>query len=128
MSKTKIAAAQLAPVFLNKEKTVAKACQAISEASKNGAKVLVFPEAFISGYPDWVWLIPNSKGAELNELYVKLVKNAVSIPDDSTDKLCEAAKQAGISVVMGMHERNTETSGTSLFNSLLFINDRGEIT
>nr|MBS0038364.1 hypothetical protein [Saprospiraceae bacterium] len=127
-SKTKIAAAQLTPVFLNKEKTVTKACEAIFEAGKQGAKVIVFPEAFISGYPDWVWLIPNSKGAELNELYVKLVENAVSIPDYSTNKLCEAAKEADISVVMGMHERNTETSGSSLYNSLLFINNRGEIT
>ena len=128
MSKTKIAVAQLTPVFLDNQKTVEKACKAIEEAGKNGAKVIVFPEAFISGYPDWVWLIPNSKRAELNELYVKLVNNAVSIPDNSTTKLCEAAKQAGLSVVMGMHERNTETSGTSLYNSLLFINEQGEIT
>ncbi len=72
----KVAAAQLTPAFLNKEKTVNKACEAIAEAGKNGAKLIVFPEAFISGYPDWVWLIPNSKGAELNELYLKLVENA----------------------------------------------------
>ena len=64
---------------------------------------------------------------ELNELYVKLVENAISVPDNSTSKLCEAAKQAAISVVIGMHERNSETSGTSLFNSLLFINDEGII-
>ena len=128
MSKTtKIAAAQLAPIFLNKDKTVEKACEAIIEAGKNDAKVIVFPEAFISGYPDWVWLIPNSKGADLNELYIKLVENAVAVPDDSTQKLCNAAKEAGVSVVMGMHERNTETSGYSLYNSLLFINHKGEI-
>jgi nitrilase len=123
-----IASAQLSPVFLNKEKTVEKACKAILEAGEKGAKLIVFPEAFISGYPDWVWLIPNSKGAELNELYAKLVDNAISVPDNSTDQLGEAAKQASISVVMGMHERNSETSGTSLFNTLLFINDQGEIT
>jgi len=125
--KIKIAAAQLSPVFLNKEKTVEKACKAIAEAGKNGAKVIVFPEAFISGYPDWVWLIPNSKGADLNKLYVELVENAVSIPDNSTAKLCEAAKTAGIFVVIGIHERNSETSGTSLYNSLLFINEQGNI-
>ncbi len=128
MDKVKIAAAQLAPVFLNKERTVEKACQAIKEAGQNGAKVIVFPEAFISGYPDWVWLIPNSAGADLNKLYIKLVENAVSVPDDTTAKLCKAAKEAGVSVVMGMHERNTETSGTSLYNSLLFINEKGEIS
>jgi nitrilase len=125
--KTKIAAAQLTPVFLNKEKTLEKACAAISEAGKHGAKLIVFPEAFISGYPDWVWLIPNSKGAELNSLYVRLHESAVSFGDDSTEKLCKAAKAAGINVVMGMNERNFERSGASLYNSLLFINDEGEI-
>ena len=123
----KVAAAQLSPVFLDKDKTVKKACEAILEAGEKGANLIVFPEAFISGYPDWVWLIPNSKGADLNELYLKLVENAVSVPDNSTDKLCKAAKTAGINVVMGMHERNSETSNSSLFNSLLFINDQGLI-
>ena len=123
----KVAAAQLSPIFLDKEKTVEKACAAILEAGKEGAELIVFPEAYISGYPDWVWLIPNSKSAALNELYVKLVENAVSIPDISTDKLCEAAKSASIHVVIGIHERNTETSSSSLYNSLLFINDKGLI-
>ena len=127
MNILKVAAAQLTPVFLNKDKTVAKACDAILEAGKQGAQLIVFPEAFISGYPDWIWLIPNSKGAELNELYIKLVENAVSVPDVTTEKLCKAAKKANINVVMGMHERNTETSNSSLYNSLLFIDDKGNI-
>lgn len=126
-STVKVAAAQLAPVFLNKKKTVDKACSAILEAGEQGAKLIVFPEAFLSGYPDWVWLIPNSKGADLNELYIKLVENAVEVPDQATDQLCKAAKTAGITVVMGMNERNSESSGSSLYNSLLFINDQGEI-
>lgn len=124
---TKIAAAQLTPVFLNKEQTVHKACSAISEAGKNGAKLIVFPEAFISGYPDWVWLYAPYKSKELGDLYVKLVENAVSIPDDTTNRLCEAAKLANINVVMGLNERNTETSNSSLYNTMLFIDDKGEI-
>ena len=122
-----VAAAQAAPYFLNKEKTVEKACEAIIKAGENDANLIVFPEAFISGYPDWVWLIPNSKNADLNELYVKLVENAVSVPDDTTRKLCNAAKKASVNVVIGMHERNSETSNSSLFNSLLFIDDKGLI-
>lgn len=123
----KIAAAQLSPVYLNKDKTVQKACDAIAEAGNNSAKLVVFPEVFISGYPDWIWLVPNSKGDVLNELYTKLVGNAVSVPDDSTVKLCKAARSAGINVVIGIHEKNSESSGASLFNSLLFINDKGNI-
>lgn len=123
----KVAAAQLSSVFLNKEKTLEKACSAIKEAGENGAELIVFPEAFISGYPDWVWLIPNSKGAVLNELYTELVENAVSVPDTSTQRLCKAAKSAKINVVIGINERNSESSNSSLFNSLLFIDNKGKI-
>ena len=124
---TKVAAAQLSPVFLNKEKTVDKACKAIEEAGNNGAKLIVFPEAFISGYPDWVWSIPAKQSSQLNSLYVKLVENAVSIPDNSTDRLCEAAKSANINVAMGMNETNSETSNASLYNTILFIDNEGSI-
>jgi nitrilase len=123
----KVAAAQIAPVFLRKEETVKKACTAIIDAGKKGAKLIVFPEAFISGYPDWVWLIPNSKKDDLNELYLELVENAVSIPDNTTNDLCKAAETAGINVAIGIHEINTETSNSSLYNSILFIDDQGMI-
>jgi nitrilase len=123
----KVAAAQSTPSFLNREKTVKKACDLILEAGKNGAKLIVFPEVFIPGYPDWVWVVPNSQAKQLNELYVELIQNAVSIPDESTRKLCQAAKKAKIYVAIGLHEKNTESSNASLFNSLLYIDDQGEI-
>jgi len=123
----KVAAAQAAPVFLNKEKTVQKACKLIQKAGSNGAKLIVFPEAFIPGYPDWVWVVPNSKSKILNELYSELVQNAICIPDKWTNKLCDAAKSAKINVVIGINERNNESSNSSLFNTLLFIDDKGKI-
>jgi nitrilase len=123
----RIAAAQLSPVFLDVEKTVDKVCNAIAEAGKNGANLIVFPEAFISGYPDWVWLIPPNKSRELGNLYLKLVENAVSVPDVNTDRICKSAKLAKINVVVGMNERNSETSNSSLYNTILFIDDRGKI-
>lgn len=126
-NRLKVAAAQVAPVYLDKQKTVEKACLLIEEAAKKGAKLIVFPEAFIPGYPDWIWLVPNGRSADLNQLYVELVENAVSIPDQSTDMLCSAAEKNGIFVVMGMSERNTENSNGSLYNSLLYINDQGVI-
>jgi nitrilase len=56
-----------------------------------------------------------------------MVNNAVEIPDESTQKLCRAAKQAKIHVVIGLHERNKEASNSSLYNSLLFIDSKGNI-
>ena len=123
----KVAAAQMAPHFLDREKTVEKACDLISQAGKNGARLIVFPEAFISGYPDWVWVVPNGNSNMLDELYQALVENAVTIPDEATRQLSQAAKDAGIYVAMGVHERNSEASGATLFNTLLYINDLGTI-
>ena len=123
----KIAAAQTSPIFLNKDKSIDKACKLIREASENGSRLIVFPEAFIAGYPDWVWLVPNSNTHLLNELYLELVKNALTIPDKMTDKLCKTARQAKINVVIGLNERNSESSNSSLFNTILFISEKGEI-
>ncbi len=123
----KVATVQAAPVFLNKDKTVEKTCHLIREAASNKARLAVFPEVFISGYPDWIWLVPNSKGAVLNELYCALLENAVTIPDESIQKICRAARDAHIHVIIGVHERNSETSNASLYNTLVYINDEGEI-
>ncbi len=123
----KVAAVQAAPVFLNRRQTVEKTCDLMAEAARNGARLAVLPEVFISGYPDWIWLVPNSKGAILNDLYARLVENAVSVPDDTTDKLCRAAKAANINLVIGVHERNTESSNASLYNTLLYIGSDGSL-
>jgi nitrilase len=122
-----VAAAQAAPIFLDIDKSVDLACDLIKKAGNDQAKLIVFPEAFISGYPDWVWLVPNGNSNHLDELYTELVRNAVSIPDRSTQKICQAAKEAGVFVAIGVHEVNTESSGSSLFNTLLYISDQGEI-
>ena len=123
----KIATVQAAPVFLNKEKTVEKACKLILQAGKKGAKLVVFPETFVSAYPDWVWIVPNSKAKILNDLYSELVQNSLTIPDKLTSKLCNAARRAKINVAIGVNEKNTESSDASLFNTLLFIDDKGKI-
>ena len=122
-----IAAAQVAPYFLDRQKTLEIACDLISSAGKKGTRLIVFPEAFISGYPDWVWLVPNGNSDMLDELYQALVENAVTIPDEATRQLCQAAKDAGVYVAMGVHERNSEASGSTLFNTLLYIDDQGMI-
>jgi nitrilase len=123
----RVAAAQASPVFLNREETLKKACQLIREAGKHGAKLIVFPEVFISGYPDWVWVIPNCNATVLDELYTELLENSVTIPDETTTMLCRAARENKIYITIGIHERNVEASNSSLFNTLLFINDKGNI-
>ncbi|RMH98501.1 MAG: carbon-nitrogen hydrolase family protein, partial [Calditrichaeota bacterium] len=122
-----VAAVQAAPVFLDKHRTLEKACDLIAEAGSAGARLVVFPEVFISGYPDWVWSVPNNNRAILDEMYGLLIENAVTIPDASTQKLCRAAKAAKVEVVMGVNERNAQASNASLYNTLLYISSEGQI-
>jgi len=123
----KIAAIQAAPVFMNRDATVEKACSLIAEAAANGAKIALLPEAFVPGYPDWIWMVPAGK-MELNQkLYGKLLQESVTIPSEATDRLCEAAKENKIFVVAGINERNTDSSGGSIYNTLLYIDDEGNI-
>ncbi|RME42463.1 MAG: carbon-nitrogen hydrolase family protein [Chloroflexi bacterium] len=122
-----VAAAQATPVFLDKQATLDKACELIAEAGRNGARLIVFPEAFFPAYPEWVWLLSGGEQALLDELYAELVENAIAVPDEATEKLCQAARKARINVVMGMNERNREASNASLYNALLYIDDAGNI-
>ncbi|HEX5727025.1 MAG TPA: carbon-nitrogen hydrolase family protein [Longimicrobiaceae bacterium] len=128
MSRTvRLAVAQAAPVFLDREATVEKACALIAEAGARGAALVAFPESFVPCYPDWVWTIPAGRGALLRELHAELVANAVSIPGEATERLGRAAREAGVHVAIGVTERATEGSGATLYNSLLYLGADGSV-
>lgn len=116
----KVAVAQLAPVFLDTKATLDKTCKAIKEAAENGAKLLVFPEAFLPGYPYWAIVLPPT---EINEFNNRLFNEAIEIGGEETDMLSKAAKSAQCGVVIGIHEKD----GGTLYNTLLFIDENGEI-
>ena len=127
MSTFKIAAVQATPVFLDQEATLAKACELISEASRSGARLIVFPEAFIPTYPDWVWRIPPGRHRMLADAYADLLDQSVEIPGPATERLCEAAREAGVYVAIGVNERNARASNASLYNTLLYIGPEGNL-
>lgn len=59
-SKLKVAVTQLEPEWLNLQAAVAKTCKYITEAAQNGAKLVSFAEAYIPGYPAWIWYAQNT--------------------------------------------------------------------
>ena len=123
----KIASVQAAPVVLDREATLDKACELISEAGRSGARLVVFPEAFVPTYPDWVWRVPPGRHQILADAYAELLEQAVEIPSPATDRLCEAARRTGTYVVMGLNERNAQASNASLYNTLLYIGPEGNL-
>ena len=117
------AAIQAAPVFLDTEATVAKACDLITEAGRGGARLVVFPEVFVPGYPYWNWTMTPIAGSPWFE---RLFKSAIDIPGPEVAALAEAARTAGTYVVIGVNERDPYSMGT-LYNSLVFLSDTGEL-
>jgi nitrilase len=121
------AAVQAAPVFLDRDATVERAVRLIEEASGEGARIVTFPEAWIPGYPSWIyhaaeWDEPRSK-----RTFARLQRNALQVPSPATDALCRAARAAKAQVVIGIHEQDADYSLGTIYNSLLFISDQGEI-
>lgn len=124
----KIAIAQIASVFLDRVGSINKALQAIRDAAANNSALIVFPEAFIGGYPAWVWrLRPGSDQAQCAQLQQKLNTEACTLTGAELAPLLTAAKTYSITIVCGLNERAGEGSQTTLFNTVITINTDGQI-
>jgi nitrilase len=120
----KLAAAQAAPVFLDREATVAKAVALVEQAAAAGARLIGFPEGFIPGHPGWVELLPQDRRAY--ELSKRLFQNSVEVPGPAIEAIAEACGRGGIGAVVGVCERLPGTTGT-LFNTQVFIDANGRL-
>ncbi len=122
----KAAAIQATPVFLDLDATVEKACRLIGETADQGARIMVFPETFLPGYPFWPRDNTGPSREPILKAFVSYFRNSIEIPSPQTDALREAARKANAYVVMGMSERDREFGGT-LYNTMLFIGPDGAI-
>ncbi|MFH1647874.1 MAG: carbon-nitrogen hydrolase family protein [Chloroflexota bacterium] len=126
----KAAAVQAAPVFKDRpvyfdsRATLAKAVDLIAEAARNGAKLIVFPETFLPGFP--YWSLNMTKGPEWSGIWAEYLRHSVEVPGEETDILCRAARSAGACVAMGINERDRKYEGR-MYNSILFISHQGEV-
>jgi nitrilase len=118
--KIKAAAVQLSPVLYSRDGTTEKACSAIFEAARAGARLVVFPETFIPYYPYFSFIKPPvSMGADHLQLY----EQAVVVPSITTERLGRAARRAGAVVVIGVTERDHG----SLYNTQLVFDADGTL-
>jgi len=121
----KVAVIQNAPVFLNLEESLEKARNLIEEAANQGAKVIVFAETWLPGYP--VWLDSSPKAAlwdypPAKELYRLLVENSITIPGKHLEKLLGVASKTGTYIVTGAHEQ----LGGTLYNTMVYVHRDGK--
>jgi nitrilase len=124
----KIAIIQRPPVLLDRDATLARAVEALDEAAAGGAALAVFPEAFVPGYPTWIWrLRPGADMGLAGEIHARLRANAVDLGRDQLAPVREAAARHAITVVIGFHELDADFSHTTLFNSVAVIAPDGSI-
>lgn len=131
MKSTKIAIVQESTVFLNLEASIHKALKIIHEAAESNADIVVFGESWFGGYPSWLDYIPNAARwnyPPIKEVWADTFENAMEIDSKEVGVLAEAAKNAGVFLVLGFNEaiRKGRGNGT-LYNSILMIDSNGEI-
>ncbi len=115
-------------MLLNRSATIIEAIDSIQEAASNQAKLVVFPEAYIPGYPSWIWrLRPGADMALAEQLHYQLLANAVSLDGDDLSSIREAAKKHKVTVVCGMDERDTEFSRGTIYNTVVVIGPDGAL-
>jgi nitrilase len=120
VTRATVAAVQATPVFLDRDATTEKACALAQEAAAGGASLVVFPEAFIPAYPDWVWRLPAWQDGPWMH---RLLDQAVAVPGPTTARLGEAARAAGVYLAVGINE----LAGGTLYNTLLYLGPDGEL-
>jgi len=123
------AVVQAAPVVLDRDATVEKTCRLVDAAASRGARLIVFPEAYIPAYL-WGLALGTKVGgrtADGRRAWARYWANAVEIPSPATDALCRAARSAGAHLAIGVIERDAHGSRGTLYCTLLYIGPDGRI-
>lgn len=125
----KVALAQISPVWLKKQATLEKIETQIEEAAQNKAELVVFGEGVLPGYPFWLALTNGTHwDTTVNkELHAFYVRNAVSIENGDLDTVCALAKKHNLAVYLGIIERPLDRGGHSIYASLVYVNEKGNI-
>lgn len=115
--------AQAASVFFDTSAGLEKACALIAEAGRAGASLVAFGESWLPGYPFFIDAAPDALWWKAAATYAA---NAIAVPGPETKRLCDAARDAGVDVVIGVAEREARSPGT-LWCTLLFIGREGVV-
>ena len=125
----KIGLCQIAPVWLNKNRTLQKIMDYLHKAAKENCDLAVFGECILPGYPFWLEL---TGGAEFNsdiqkEIYAHYFHEAVEIENGDLSDICNFASEQSMAIYLGCLERAADRGGHSLYCTLVYINEKGEI-
>jgi nitrilase len=116
-----VACVQAEPVVLDRDATLGKLEDIASEAARNGAGIVVFPETFVPVYPSsrWAKAFAGWENAGAKETFARIAQNSIAVGSPAERRLGATAKELGIWLVTGVNEVENERPGT-IYNSLLY--------
>lgn len=125
----KISIAQISPVWLNKKATTKKVLSFIDKGIAERCDLICFGETLLPGYPFWVELTDGARfeSSIQKDLYSHYLSQAVNIDGGDLEPICRKAKEGNIAVYIGCAERGMDRGGHSVYCSLVYINQEGEI-
>ncbi len=129
MSTLVVAAAQVAPVWLDRDRTLAKVVEWIHAAADRGAQLVAFGEALVPGYPFWLEHTDGARfeSARQKAFHAHYLDQAVRIEAGHLAPVQRAAAARGIAVVLGIIERPDDRGGHSAYASLVYVAPDGAI-
>jgi aliphatic nitrilase len=119
----RVAAAHVAPVFLDLEKTVEKACSVIEEAARHGAQLVAFPEAYVPAFPVWSAV---AAPIDNHAWFRRLAASAMRCPGPELAQVAGVTRRCGVFVSLGLNEGSPDSVGC-LWNTNVLIGDDGSI-
>jgi len=123
-SSFKAAAIQAAPVVFDRDATIERVRSLTSDAASQGARLVVFPEAFVSAYPKGLDFGARVGGRtpEGRRMFRRYYESSVDVPGPAVDALAAIARDNAVHLVIGVIERD----GGTLYCTVLFFSPAGE--
>ncbi|HEV2198106.1 MAG TPA: nitrilase-related carbon-nitrogen hydrolase [Candidatus Acidoferrum sp.] len=115
----KAAVVQASPIVFNRERTLEKVRALSCEAAGKGAQLVLFPEAFVSGYPRGLdfGAVVGSRTDQGREDFRRYWESSVDVPGPAVNQLAQTARENQIYLVIGIVERD----GGTLYCCVLFF-------
>jgi nitrilase len=128
VSPHKVAVIQHPSVALHRDRTLKRGVELLEEAAGAGARLVVFPETWVPGYPEWLWRLRPGDDYELTgEIHTRLIENSVDLAAGQLKPIQAAARRLKVTVAIGIHERDGSFSRGTLYNTVVLIGPDGEV-
>lgn len=125
----KVGIAQISPIALDRDGTLAKVAAWSSQAADAGCALVAFGETLAPAYPFWLSRTDAARfdAADQKRLHARYLDQGVTLDGGHLDGVRAVAAERSISIVLGVAERASDRGGHTLYCTRVFIDPHGEI-